>query len=103
MHIALDIPDNIPGVVAPDHDPARATLEAMALDGYRSQRLSEYDARELLGFTTPMQVHGFLKEHGFTCTNLHYSRAGLDHDIREYDRIVAVLTERRSSGEQPAG
>ena len=68
MHIALDIPDNIPNVVAPDRDPARAALEAMALEGYRSQRPSEYDVRELLGFTTPIQVHGFLRNSAFTCT-----------------------------------
>jgi hypothetical protein len=100
MHIALDIPDHIPNVVAPDQDPARAVLEAMALEGYRSQRLSEYDVRELLGFATPMQVHGFLKEHG---VHLHYSMADLEHDIRESDRIVAMFKARKSSGEQPAG
>jgi hypothetical protein len=100
MHIAIDIPDNIPNVVAPDQDPARAALEAMALEGYRSERLSEYDVRELLGFTTPMQVHGFLKEHG---VHLHYSMADLEHDIRESDRIVAMLNARRSSGDQPEG
>ena len=99
MHIALDIPDNIPNVVAPDQDPARAALEAMALEGYRSQRLSEFDVRELLGFTTPMQVHGFLKEHG---VHLNYSMADLEHDIRESDRIVAMVNARKSSSEQPA-
>ncbi len=99
MHIAIDIPDNIPNVIAPDQDPARAALEAMALEGYRSQRLSEYDVRELLGFTTPMQVHGFLKEHG---VHLHYSMADLEHDIRESDRMLAILSARKSSGEQPA-
>jgi hypothetical protein len=100
MHIALDIPDNIPNVVAPDQNPARAALEAMALEGYRSERLSEYDVRELLGFTTSMPVHGFLKEHG---VHLHYSMADLENDIRESDRIVEIINARRSSGEQPAG
>jgi len=33
MHIAIDIPDNIPGVIAQDQDPARGTLEALALEG----------------------------------------------------------------------
>ena len=98
MHIALDIPDTIPNVVAPDQDPARAALEAMALEGYCSERLSEYDVRELLGFTTAIQVHGFLKEHG---VHLHYSMADLENDIRESDRIVARLRTRRTSCEQP--
>jgi hypothetical protein len=100
MHIALDIPDNIPNVVAPDQDPARAALEAMALEGYRSQRLSEYDVQELLGLGTRMQVHGFLKEHG---VHLHYSMADLEHDIEEADRIVAMVNAREAAGEQRAG
>ena len=62
--------------------------------------LSEYDVQELLGFTTPMQVHGFLKEHG---VHLHYSMADLENDIRESDRIMAILKVRRSSAGQPAG
>jgi hypothetical protein len=39
-------------VIAPDKAPARAALEALALEGYRSERLSEYDVRQLLGFET---------------------------------------------------
>jgi len=100
MHIALDIPDDIKGVIAPNQDPARAALEALALEGYRSERLSEYDVRELLGFGTPMQVHGFLKDHG---VYLHYSMADLEHDIQEADRIVAMVNAREASGEQRAG
>ena len=56
MHIALDIPD-IPNVVAPNQDPARAALEAMALEGYRSERLSEYDVQQLLGFESRFEAH----------------------------------------------
>jgi hypothetical protein len=39
MHVTLDIPDNIPGVIASGQDPARAALEALALEAYRSDRL----------------------------------------------------------------
>jgi hypothetical protein len=77
MHIAIDIPDNIAGVIAPEKDPARAALEALALEGYRSQRLGESAVRRLLGFQTRMDVHGFLKEHG---VYLHYTMEDLDHD-----------------------
>jgi hypothetical protein len=98
MHIALDIPDNIPNVVAPDQDPARAALEAMALEGYRSRRLGESAVRRLLGFESRMEVHGFLKEHG---VHLNYSMEDLEHDIRESDRLIAlraakVVTEQRA-------
>jgi hypothetical protein len=100
MHIALDIPDNIQGVIAQDQDPARATLEALALEGYRSDRLSEYDVQRLLGFETRMEVHGFLKEHG---VYLHYGMEDLEHDIRESDRILAILNARDAAGEQRPG
>ena len=100
MHIALDIPDNIPNVVAPDQDPARAALEALALEGYRSRRLGESAVRRLLGFGTRMEVHGFLKEHG---VYLNYSMEDLEHDIREVDRIVAILNTRDAAAEHHPG
>src|SRR5580698_10558607 len=98
MHIALDIPDNIAGVIAPDKDPARATLEALALEGYRSRRLGESTVRRLLGFGTRMQVHGFLKDHD---VYLNYDMEDLEHDIRESDRLMALraakaITEQRA-------
>jgi hypothetical protein len=100
MHISLDIPDNIPNVVAPDQEPARAALEALALEGYRSRRLGESAVRRLLGFGTRMEVHGFLKEHG---VYLNYSMEDLEHDIREADRIVAILNARDAASEQRVG
>jgi hypothetical protein len=100
MHIAIDIPDTISGVIAPEQDPARATLEALALEGYRSDRLSEYDVQRLLGFETRMEVHGFLKAHG---VYLHYRMEDLEHDMREGDRILAILNARDAAGEQRPG
>jgi hypothetical protein len=97
MHIALDIPDTIPNVVAPDQDPARAVLEALALEGYRSRRLGESAVRRLLGFETRMEVHGFLKEHG---VYLNYSMEDLEHDIVEGDRMLAILHARDAAREQ---
>jgi hypothetical protein len=95
MHIAVDIPDNIPGVIAQDQDPARAALEALALEGYRSQRLGESAVRRLLGFQTRMEVHGFLKEHG---VYLHYTMEDLDHDT-----AVALDMARRFREERDCG
>jgi len=100
MHITIDIPDTISGVIAPEQDPARATLEALALEGYRSDRLSEYDIQQLLGFETRMEVHGFLKAHG---VYLHYGVADLEHDMRGADRIVAILNKRDAAGEPRPG
>lgn len=88
MHIAVDIPDNVAGVIAPDRTPSRAVLEALALEGYRSGRLGESAVRRLLGFETRMQVHEFLKEHG---VHLNYTVHDLEHDMLEAERVVALL------------
>ena len=78
MTIILEIPEGLAGQFVPaGQDAARAALEAIALEGYRSDWLSEADLRELLGFETRMEVHGFLKEHG---AFLHYTEEDLEHD-----------------------
>lgn len=100
MHIAIDIPDSISGVIANEQDPARAALEALALEGYRSRRLGESAVRRLLGFGTRMEVHGFLKEHG---VYLNYSMEDLERDIREGDRMLAILKARDAADEQRLG
>lgn len=100
MQIAIEIPDNIAGMIAPDRAPARAALEAIALEGYRSKRLGESAVRRLLGFTTRMQVHEFLKEHGLY---IHYDMDDLEHDMREVDRVTGLMKARKSSVEQHRG
>src|SRR5271170_6066658 len=100
MQIAIEIPDNIAGVIAPEEDPARAALEALALEGYRSRRLGESAVRRLLGLQTRIEVHAFLKAHG---VYLNYSMADLEHDMREADRVVALLQTSEGVGEQRPG
>lgn len=93
MTITIEIPEELAGqLIAAGQDPARATLEAVALEGYRSDRFSEADIRELLGFETRMEVHGFLKEHGVF---LHYTDEDLAHD-----REVAIQVARRARAER---
>jgi len=79
MTIIVELPDLLAGVLtAEGKDPGRAVLEAMALDGYRTEQLTEADLKELLGFKTRMEVHEFLKQHGVF---LHYTVEDLDHDV----------------------
>lgn len=93
MHIALDIPDDIKGVIAPNQDPARAALEALALEGYRSERLSEYDVQQLLGFESRFDVHGFLKEHG---TYMHMTMEDIERDT---ETALSVALKARAETE----
>jgi len=98
MTITLEIPDELAAALTSSgQDLGRAALEALALDGYRSDRLTEADIRQLLGFETRMEVHGFLKEHG---AFLPYTLQDLEHD-RPVARQVARLARTRRQ-EEPA-
>jgi hypothetical protein len=63
--------------VSEGKEPARIALEALALEGYRTELLSESALRQMLGFETRLEVHAFLKEHG---VYLHYDVSDLDQD-----------------------
>jgi hypothetical protein len=80
MDVQLQIADNIARVIQRwQPDLSRAVLEALALDGYRSERLSEAQVRRMLGFRTRMQVHAFLKAHN---VYLNYSNQELENDLK---------------------
>jgi hypothetical protein len=78
MNITVEIPDNLAGALSVGHkDLPRAALEAMALEGYRTQRLTETDLKDLLGFETRIEVHGFLKDHA---AGIHFTIEDLKRD-----------------------
>ena len=63
--ITVELPEDIARQFAADsRSLSRAALEALAIEGVRSGKLSTGQAGRLLGFNTRMQVDGFLKEHG---------------------------------------
>ncbi|HXA55973.1 MAG TPA: UPF0175 family protein [Candidatus Acidoferrum sp.] len=95
MEITLKIPDEIAQRVAPEGEgPARVTLESLALEGYRSEALTESDVRQMLGFSTRMTVHAFLKEHG---VYLHYSMEELEQDLESARTLLAKLQAEPAS------
>jgi len=64
MQVTVEIPDDVARILAPQgQDPARATLEAVAIEGYRCGALTAYQVRRLLGFETRYALDGFLKAH----------------------------------------
>jgi hypothetical protein len=68
-------------------DVSRRSLEAIALEGYRSGALTESQVRRLLGFETRMDVHAFLKQAGVP---LHYPVADVEADL-EAQRKLGLL------------
>ncbi len=65
MQVSLDIPEEFAQYIAvePSELP-RAVLEATALEGVRSGRLTVFQARRLLGIQSRYEMDGFLKIHG---------------------------------------
>jgi predicted HTH domain antitoxin len=90
MQVIIDIPDTLAAQLsAAGRDPSRATLEALAVDGYRTRQLSEGEVRTMLGYKTRIQVHELLKEHG---VYLNFSVEDLQQDIETSNRLFERST-----------
>lgn len=93
MQIQFELPDDIAQALsAPDL--TRVALEAIALEGYRSRRLGGGQVQQLLGFSTPMQVHAFLKEHD---VYLNFSSEELAKDVEVTDQLFRNRSRRKLS------
>jgi hypothetical protein len=65
MNVHLEIPEELARQLASDATGvARAALEAIALEGVRSGKLTVSQARRLLGIESRYEMDGFLKAHG---------------------------------------
>ncbi|MGH7869919.1 MAG: UPF0175 family protein [Candidatus Dormibacteraceae bacterium] len=95
MQVAIELPEDIAkGLQAKWKDLPRHTLEALALEGYRSGDLTESQIRRLLGFETRLEVNSFLRDHG-----LYYN-----YDVSEIEQEIATnerLLEPRDQALRP--
>ena len=84
MQLAIDLPEDI-AVILQQECPnvARLVLESLALEGYRSRKLTVEEVRRLLGFETRFEVHDFLGEHGVP----FYTLDELEHDRQTSHRL----------------
>jgi len=60
MQITVDLPNDL----TQHADPAREAIEALAIAGYRSGKLTAFQASRLLGFSSRFELEVFLKERG---------------------------------------
>jgi hypothetical protein len=64
MQITIELPEDIAeGLESKWNDLARAALESLALEAYRSHALTAAQLRRLLALETRMEVYVFLKKH----------------------------------------
>lgn len=65
MKIWLDLPDNAIGQLAEEgRDLSRTALEALAIDAYRTNRITAHQLCTLLEIPSRYELDGFLKQHG---------------------------------------
>jgi hypothetical protein len=86
MHVAIDLPDEIARqLTAAWGDMPRKTLEAVAVEGYRTGALSRGQVGSLLGLSF-WETEAFLKHRE---AYLPYGRTDLDQDRSDLDRALS--------------
>jgi Uncharacterised protein family (UPF0175) len=93
MQLAIEVPEDIAEELrAKWKDLPRHALEAMALEGYRSGELTEWQVQRLLGFHNRVEAHRFLQEHE---AYFEYTLAEVKQEI-ETSRRVKELHDAES-------
>jgi len=65
MQVHLDVPEDVARQFAAEPGGiTRAALEALAIEGVRSGKLTVHQARQMLGIPSRYEMDGFLKAHG---------------------------------------
>lgn len=77
MSVTVTLPDEVFQNVG--GETGRKVLEQVAIEGYKSGELTAYQIQLMLGFDTPMEVDGFLKEHKIY---LNYSEQEILEDFQ---------------------
>ena len=91
MEVTISLPEDISAALKEQWDNVpRRSLEAIAVEAYRTGALTESQVRRLLGFETRFQVHALLKEHQMP---LRYTAADLEDDLAVH-REFGILPSR---------
>lgn len=91
MGVTIQLPADISAALGAQWDDVpRRSLEAIAIEGYRSGALSEEQVRRALGLETRFAVHALLKTHHVP---LRYGAADLDEDL-DAQRALGILPAR---------
>ncbi len=84
--ITVELPESIAKKLGSSkNDLSRTALEAIALEGYRSDRLSGFQVREMLGLETRLELDAFLKAHRI---DLEYTFEDLEREQAALDRLL---------------
>ena len=84
MELTIQLPDDLAQRLSAAGDLSRRALEALAIEEYKSGRLTSAELRRLLGFRTRMALDAFLKAHGVF---LDYTLADLEQERQDLRRM----------------
>ena len=91
MRVTIQLPDDISAALGERWDDVpRRSLEAIAVEAYRSGALTESQVRRLLGLESRFQVHALLKQHN---VSLQYTAGDLEDDLQA-QRELGILPSR---------
>ena len=91
MRVTIDLPEDVSAALRDRWDDVpRRSLEAIAVQGYRTGALTEAQVRRLLHLESRFQVHALFKEHHVP---LRYTEADLEEDLRT-QRELGILPGR---------
>ncbi len=91
MKVTIQLPEDISAALKVQWDDVpRRSLEAIAIEGYRTGGLTEAQVRRLLELDTRFQVHALLKEHHVP---LRYTEADVEDDLSAH-RELGILPSR---------
>lgn len=82
MNISVEIPEQV--FRSGGQDAARQILETVALEGFKSGKLTVYQVRRILGYDTRFEVHTFLASH-----NVPW----VDYPVEDLERERETLKE----------
>jgi hypothetical protein len=84
MYVTVEIPDQFVRELVPNgEDAARVLLQEAVVGAYRDRRLTMEQVRQVLGFSTRMQVDAFLLQHEV----FDYTVEDLAKDMATLDRL----------------
>lgn len=84
MNVSIEIPEKI--LRSPSHDVGRQILETVALEGFKSGKLTIYQVRNILGYESRFEVHEFLASHGVPWVN--YSVEDLERERKALRELL---------------
>lgn len=86
IEIIVELPESVAEKLGINKDNlSRAALEAITLEGYRSDRLTDFQVRKILGFETRLELDAFLKAHHI---DLEYTFEDLESEQSALNRLL---------------